>query len=310
MPLADATMAAMSDANAADWTVRRLLEWTRDFFQQRELDAPRLSSEILLAFAMGCERINLYTRYETQPTPAQRDAFREMVRRAADGRPIAYLTGTKEFFGLAFAVDDAVLIPRPETEILVERTIHLARHGDGPTRRILDLGTGSGCIAVSLAAHLPDMHVAASDVSQAAVAIARSNAERHGLLDRIDFRVGDLFAPWNGEEPFDVILSNPPYVAESEADTLPRNVRDFEPHAALFGGSDGLTVIRRIAKDAANQLAHGGHLMVEIAYNQADAARTALDAAGWRSIVSYRDLARHERVLHARRAALSSTIEV
>ncbi|RMF83983.1 MAG: peptide chain release factor N(5)-glutamine methyltransferase, partial [Planctomycetota bacterium] len=223
--------------------------------------------------------------------------------------PIAYLTGFKEFFSLPLYVDEAVLIPRPETEILVERTIHLARHVDRPVRRILDLGTGSGCIAVALAVHLPDAQIAASDISDAAIAVARRNAETHGVADRIDLRTGDLFAPWRDSEPFDVILSNPPYVAERDASSLPRNVREFEPDTALFGGADGMAIIRRIADEASEHLATDGDLMIEIAYDQASAARSALDAAGWGSIVSYRDLARHERVLHARRAARTFAIE-
>lgn len=302
-------MARMNDEANDSWTVRRLLEWTRAYFEEKQLDAPRLSAEILLASAMDCPRIALYTRYDEQPAPEQRRRFRELVQQAGDGRPIAYLTGVKEFFSLPMFVDESVLIPRPETEILVERTIHLARHAQRRVRRILDLGTGSGCIAVALAVHLPEAQIAASDVSDAAIAVARRNAETHGVAERIEFRSGDLFAPWRDDDPFDVILSNPPYVADRDASSLPRNVRDFEPHTALFGGANGLEMIRRIAEEAPARLAADGDLMIEIAYDQASAARAALDAAGWRSIVSYRDLARHERVLHARRAAQAFAIE-
>ena len=295
-------MVGMGAARTEDdpWTVSRLLEWTRGFFREHEVESPRLCAEILLAHAMGCERIELYTRHESIPDQEVLRRFRSAVKQAAAGKPIGHLTGRKEFFSLEFEVTPKVLIPRPETEVLVERVIHLVRHGKDEIRSILDVGTGSGCIAVSLAKNLPDVPIFACDVSEAALEVARRNAERHGVLERIGFRLGDLFEPWEPDRRFDMIVSNPPYIAESEAASLPTNVRDFEPHGALFAGADGLDVLRRLAAEAPGHLAPGGHLLTEVAYNQSAAVRSLLDETVWRDIVTYPDDLGHERVVHAR----------
>jgi release factor glutamine methyltransferase len=295
----------MSTARTDDdpWTVSRLLEWTRTFFQQHNVESPRLCAEILLAHAMGCERIELYTRHQSVPDQNVLARFRAAVKEAAAGRPIAHLTGTKEFFSLEFEITPDVLIPRPETEVLVERVIHLVRHGGDEIRSILDVGTGSGCIAVSLAKNLPHVALFACDVSEPAIEVARRNAQRHGVLDRIGIRLGDLFEPWEPRRCFDMIVSNPPYVAESEAADLPVNVRDFEPRVALFAGPDGLDVLRRLIGEAPRHLEPGGHLIAEMAYNQSAAVRSLLDETVWRDIVTYRDDLGHQRVVHARRRA-------
>lgn len=296
-----------SEANGGPWTVARLLSWTRAYFQKHGVESPRLCAEILLAHAMDCERIELYTRHTTIPGEEALREFRSAVAEAAAGRPIAYLTHTKEFFALTFEVSPDVLIPRPETEVLVERVIHLARHGAGGIRSILDVGTGSGCIAIALAKNLPDLALAAGDVSEAALAVARRNAERHGVLDRIEFRAGNLFEPWGSDRRFDVIVSNPPYIAESERADLPANVRDYEPQVALFAGTDGLDLIRRLVAESPRHLEPGGHLLTEVGYTQAEAVRDLLDEAHWSDILTYQDALRHERVVHARRRASEQT---
>lgn len=280
-----------------------MLGWTREYLQRHGVESPRLCAEILLAHALGCERIELYTRHEYVPPRGALTTFREHVREAAAGRPIAYLTGTKEFFALPLRVTPDVLIPRPETEVLVERTIHLVRHSAGAVGSLLDVGTGSGCVAIALARHLPDVRIGASDVSEAALAVARNNATRLGVADRIEFRCGDLLAPWSGSGPFDVIVSNPPYVAADEAAALPVTVRDYEPHEALFGGADGLEVIRRLATESPAHLGEGGHLLIEVAYDQSPRVRALLDESGWNAIVAYKDALQFERVIHARRPA-------
>lgn len=292
------------DANTARtsaWTVGRLLAWTREHFERRGLDAPRLCAEILLAHAMRCERLRLFTRHDEAPAEEVLARFRESVRQAAAGKPIAYLTGTKDFFSLAFDVTPDVLIPRPETEILVERTIDWVRKRCGGAARILDLCTGSGCIAVALARHLPNSTIVASDVSAAALAVARRNAVKHEVDGRVMFAEGDLFAACPGVEPFDVIVSNPPYVAENDP-ALAANVRDYEPPVALFGGDDGLAVLRRIIADAPAALRVGGSLLLEIGYNQAAAVRELLRGTLWSECSGYKDGGGHERVIHARRA--------
>jgi release factor glutamine methyltransferase len=284
------------------WTISRLLTWTRDYFGQSGIESPRLCAEILLAHALQCQRIHLYTRYEQVPGDDDRARFRALVKRAATGYPIAYLTGTKEFFSLTFEVSPDVLIPRPETEILVERTIDLARKSPGELHSILDLGTGSGCIAVSLAKHLPEARVYASDVSPAALQIAQRNAGRHAVAQRIEFRCGSLFEPWesNPEPPaFDIVVCNPPYIATGSS-ALDASVRNFEPQVALFAGPDGLDVIRALVAGAPGRLKIGGHLLLEVAFDQAPAVRSLLAAGAWQDIVIYRDGAGHERVVHAR----------
>ncbi len=294
-------MAAGTDS--APWTIARLLDWTRAHFARLKLESPRLCAELLLAHALGCERIRLYTRHDEVPGPAALDAFRELVRQAAEGRPIAYLTGTKEFFALPLEVTPDVLIPRPETEILVERTIDLVRKASGP-RRILDLCTGSGCIAIALARHLPDATLLASDVSPAALAVARRNAARHGVADRIEFRAGDLFEPWRTPPaaPCDIVVCNPPYVATVDAPVAPQ-VRAWEPHTALFAGPDGLAVIRRVLAEAPARLTSGGHLLLEMGFDQAPAVRRLAAGPVWGEAAVYRDGAGHERVLHVRLVA-------
>jgi release factor glutamine methyltransferase len=291
-----------NDAQTGTWTVARLLEWTRDYLTKHGVESPRLCAELLLAKAMNCERLQLYTRHDFSPDGAVRDCFRASVRDAAGGKPIAYIIGTKEFFSLSFEVTPAVLIPRPETEILVERAIDIARNAssDKPLR-LLDVGTGSGCIPIAIARHVPNIELTATDVSAEAVAVARRNAERLGVTDRIDFRVGDLFGAIEPSQRFDIIVSNPPYVATRDKDTLPVNVRDFEPHAALFAGEEGLDVIERLIHDAPAWLGADGHFLMEIAYDQADAVRIMLSNSQWRQIAFYRDAGGHQRVAAARR---------
>lgn len=305
------------------WTVARLLAWTRDFLARCKIESPRLCAELLLAHAMRCDRIKLYTRHDAEPDEPTRTAFRSLVKEASAGRPIAYLLGRKEFFSLSFDVTPDVLIPRPESEILVERAIERGRRlPSNEPFHVLDLCTGSGCIAVSVAKHLPAARVVATDISAAAIEVARRNAARHGVDDRIEFRVGDLYAaletpqpvtaspPFDSSHrlvsddrsrlgPFDLILCNPPYIADSDRDSLPRNVRDFEPHSALFAGRDGLDIIRRVIPGAAGHLKPAGRLVLEMAYNQSTAVLALFDPALWISSAAIRDGGGHDRVAFA-----------
>lgn len=297
---------AASQADSGPWTVARLLGWTRDYLAQQGVESPRLCSEILLAHALGCDRLRLFTQYESEPDSEVRDRFRLLVKQAAAGTPIAYLIGYKEFFSLRFDVTPAVLIPRPDTETLVERTVSLVRQGDG-SARILDIGTGSGCIAISLAKHLPEAKICASDISEEALAVARANAERHEVADRVDFRAGDLLAPWSGAT-FDLLISNPPYIAEQTYAELPATIREHEPAQALRAGRDGLDVIRALLAAAPAHLVDGGHLLLEVAHDQSDAVRALLAENGWTDTLTYRDGGGHQRVVHTRRAADCSQV--
>lgn len=264
----------MSDAdaqpsNAGDrWTVKRVLDWTLSHLKQHGSDTPRLDAEVLLAHARGCKRVQLYTQYDFEMTPAHRAVMRDLVKRRANHEPVAYLVGYREFFSLKFHVTPDVLIPRPETESLVVELIEAAR--EMPEVRILDIGTGSGCIAVAAAVNLPNASLTAVDLSEPALAVALENATSHNVADRITLLHGDLFSPVDVESRFDFIISNPPYVTESEYDTLAPDIREHEPRTALVSGADGLDTIRRIVVEAPDHLLPGGRLLIELDPQQAE----------------------------------------
>jgi release factor glutamine methyltransferase len=262
---------AMSESDAP-WSVGRLLQWTTQWFTERQVEGGRLAAELLLARAMGCRKIELYTRYDQEPPAEQRAAFRDLVRQAGEHKPIAYLLGSREFFSLDFAVSPAVLIPRPETEALVQAAIDLCRTDTGRTWRILDIGTGSGCVAIAIARYAANAEVVASDVSPDALAVARANAEKHGMSGQIRLLEADCAriplesCPAGG---FDLIVSNPPYIPEPVWRELPPGVRDHEPRLALTPPSgDGLEMYRRLAGEVPEIIAPGGRLMAEIGHDQ------------------------------------------
>lgn len=298
----------MSDRPASTqtvWTVARLLDWTRSHFEHHSLDEPRLAAEILLAHALGCKRIELYTRFDRVPEPEKLAAFRELVKKAAAHAPIAYLVGVKEFFSLNFEVTPAVLIPRPETELLVEAIIDHHRQDEGSLSTLLDIGTGSGCIVVAALKYVPNLRAVAGDVSTDALAVAARNAEAHEVADRVTFVEADSlsipqeFVPSGG---FDAIVSNPPYVAAEEMATLEATVRDYEPHTALTDGADGLSFFRQIATGGADLLTSDGTVFVEVADGQAQAVREIFAASGrFEAVACRRDGGGHDRVLSFRR---------
>ena len=279
------------------WTVGRLLTWTTDWLAARGAESPRLDAEVLLAFVRGCPRIALYTAFGETVPDAERGRFRELVKRRGAGEPVAYLVGSREFFSLPLAVSPAVLVPRPETEGLVVRTLDLCRSAEAP--RIIDVGTGSGAIAIALAKHLPRAEITATDISAAALEVARGNAERHGVAERIRFVHGDLCAAAEG--PWTVMVSNPPYVREDEFAALPRDVREHEPRGALVAGPEGTEVVARLAVAAAAALAPGGWLLVEIGPAVADASLRLLEGAGLSVGPVLKDLAGLQRIVQARR---------
>lgn len=251
------------------WSIRELLRWTTNYLSEKGLESPRLDAQILLAHSLQCSRIELVARSDEVPPEAQRTAFRELVKRRVAGTPVAYLTGTKEFYLLPFAVSPAVLIPRPDTETLVLEAIQRLKPVAAP--RVLDLGTGSGCIATAMAVQLPAARVTAVELSPEALDIARQNVRRHGVADRVTLLHGDLFAPIPPGSMFDAVVSNPPYIAHAELGSLMPDVRDHEPRLALDGGPDGLSFYRRIAGAAAAVLVPGGSLLLEIGAGQGDA---------------------------------------
>jgi release factor glutamine methyltransferase len=278
------------------WTVRRLLEWTEDFLRKKGVEAARLEAQILLAHALGCKKIDLYVRHDEEPAEDKRTAFRETIKKRADGMPVAYLVGHREFYSLEFAVSPAVLVPRPETETLVMEALRRLKPLTAP--RVLDVGTGSGAIAIVLAKQHKAAQITALDVSPSALAVAAGNAQRHGVAERVTFVEGDLFGPVAGQT-FDLIVSNPPYVAHAEFPSLDAGVRDYEPRSALDGGPDGLDFYRRIAAEAAGLLAPGGTVLVEIGATQEPAVRE-LFAAHLELGPTFKDTAGRPRVVTAK----------
>jgi release factor glutamine methyltransferase len=248
------------------WTILKLLSWTEDFFRQKNIESPRLEAQILLGHVLKCDRIHLYTRTDEEPDEASRAAFRELIKKRADGTPVAYLVGYREFYSLKFEVTPDVLIPRPETELLVLKCLDRISKISKP--KILDVGTGSGCIAITLAKQNSAVQVQAIDRSDKALAVARNNAQRHEVSDRIQFLAGDLFQPLKKEISFDLIVSNPPYISEAEYSQLDKSVRDFEPREALLAGADGLDIYRRLIPESVLFLKSKGFLAVEIGSTQ------------------------------------------
>jgi release factor glutamine methyltransferase len=282
------------------WTVGRLLNWTRDFLKKKGSESPRLDAEVLLAFVLSCERVQLYTRYEDEVGERDRGRFRELVKRRAEGTPVAYLVGRKEFYSMALAVTSAVLIPRPDSEFVVVEFLGLFKGIESP--RCVDVGTGSGCLALACAHQHRSARFVAIDLSPEALEVARSNAEKHGLTDRVEFRQGDLLTPVADEGPFDAIVSNPPYIATEVIPTLEPGVRDHEPHLALDGGEDGLRVVDRLVASAVPLLKVGGHLILEIGSDQETPVRALVGARPELELApTIRDSANHPRVIRATR---------
>jgi release factor glutamine methyltransferase len=282
------------------WTLGRLLVWTTDYLKEKKADSPRLDAEVLLADVVGCPRIQLYARYDEVATDEVRGRYKKLVLQRIEGCPVAYLVGYKEFYNLRFAVSPAVLIPRPETEILVLEAIRIAKPMSAP--RVLDVGTGSGAIAVTLAKHLPHAKVTAVEVSAAALEVAQKNAQTHGVFERIQFVLSDLLAEFRDDERFDVIVSNPPYVATEEMERLPVSVGKFEPRQALDGGPKGLQIIERLVREAKEHLVPGGHLLMEIGADQGKPAASLTEQlGGFEAVAVLPDHAGLPRVLRARR---------
>ncbi|MEL6328875.1 MAG: peptide chain release factor N(5)-glutamine methyltransferase [Planctomycetota bacterium] len=262
----------MPTAPAEPWTTRRLLQWIGGALAERGIDSPRLCAEMLVSHVIGCERLRLYMDPDRPAAPDERDTLRDLVRRALTHEPIQHLVGEAWFFGLPFNSDGRALVPRPSTETIVEHVLQLAR--SETVDRVADVCTGSGCIAIALAKNLPGATIIASDISADALGLARENAERHGVSDRIELREGDLLAPLDGEAPFAALVANPPYIPDHEWEAVEPNVKDHEPTLALRGGADGLDLVRPLIEGASALLRPGGILAVEVAACHTEDART------------------------------------
>lgn len=251
------------------WTVGSILNWTTGYFQKQGIESARLDAEILIAHAMKFERIGLYVQYTMPVAEPEREMIRELVRKRATERvPVAYLVGHKEFFGIKLEVGPAVLVPRPETESIVEAGRAFLEAEDGFKKqeaRVLDIGTGSGAIAIAMAIQNPEIHLVATDISSDALEIAKRNADNHGLGERIEFIQSDVFEALDPALSFHLILSNPPYIDPAEREELMPDVRDHEPEEALFAGNQGLEVLEAIVTRAPEFMHDGALLALEFA---------------------------------------------
>jgi release factor glutamine methyltransferase len=270
------------------------------------IGSPRMNAELLLMFTLGCDRAYLFAHPERKLTVEEQSRYQDALKQRGQGIPAQYITGHQEFWGLDFIVSPAVLIPRPETEHVIETVLQLNKKNDGgrasspgPLTRIVDVGTGSGCIAVALAKELPHAEMHATDISSPAVEVAQANAARHQLQNRIHFHQCDLLQGLDSAR-FDFVVSNPPYVGESEADQVQLEVRKFEPPNAVFAGPTGLEVIARLIPQAHAALNHGGWLVIEISGTIANGAEHMLD--GWQQVHMTNDLQGIPRVISAQKS--------
>ncbi|HYB99681.1 MAG TPA: peptide chain release factor N(5)-glutamine methyltransferase [Candidatus Limnocylindrales bacterium] len=296
----------MSSATGTD-NPRSLLDYlrlTEGFLAGKGIDSPRLDSELLLASVLGMTRVQLYTSFERPLSREEVDAYRALVRRRAAREPVAYILGRREFWSLEIEVDRRVLVPRPETELLVEQALQILRArvaAGADAVRVADVGTGSGAIAVAIAKEIPQASVVATDRSEAALEVAPRNACRHGVEGRIEWVSGDLLTALSGRGAFDLIVANPPYIRSGEVAALPPEVRDWEPRMALVAGEDGMDSTRPLVLGAPELLAPGGWLAVEVG-TQAGLVRQCFEETGYADVRVVRDLAGTERVVAGRRS--------
>jgi len=282
---------------AETWTVGRLLSATAGFLAGKGSSTPRLDAELLLARVLALPKIQLYVGFERQVEPGELDQYRELVRRRARREPVAYILGEKEFYGLKLTTTPAALIPRPETEHLVDEALRLARkHWPDEALKVADIGCGGGAIALALAANLPQAEISAVDISPEALDLALANARALGLEGRVDFSRGDLAAPLAGRS-FHLACANLPYIPGAEMAGLMPDVKDHEPHLALDGGPEGLALIRRLAADSPGFLEPDGRLILEIWPASLAALTVSAEGAGLVVEEVLRDLAGHQRVV-------------
>jgi len=288
------------------WTIQKLLNWITQYLTDKGVDSPRLSAELLLSHVLGLKRIELYMHFDKPVAGQELNLLRDLVKRAGEHEPVAYLIGRTEFYSLELNVSSDCLIPRPETELLVQRAIEFLRTRTG-VQFVCDLCAGSGCIAVAVAKNFPNARIIATDISAAALDVAAGNVEKHQLKEQITLLCGDLFEPLIRQldvDEFDLIVCNPPYVSDVEYEKLDKNVREYEPRLALFAGVDGLDVYGRIIEKADQFLKPGAALMLEIGYAQGPAVKELLEQTGaFAEIKIEKDFHNNDRIVTARKVS-------
>lgn len=291
----------------ASWTILSLLRWTTDYFRSKEVPEPRASAEVLLAHSLGLSRLDLYLRYDQPLTPEELARFKALVVQRRNGAPVAYLTGHREFWSLEFQVTPAVLIPRPETEVLVTAAVEAAKDfgkgGQGRQARwALEIGVGSGAVVVALAQELPEMNWLGVDLSGAALAVARENVRRHRVAERVMLLQGDLLAALRRKAMFEMLVANLPYVPKAEWEQLPQEIKEFEPKQALLAGEDGLDLIRPLVRQAWQYVQPGGWVLLEVGDRQAQKVAALFTETGhYDAVEMIKDFSGIERVVKARR---------
>jgi release factor glutamine methyltransferase len=285
------------------WTILKLLKWATDYFNDNDIDDPKVAAEILLAQSLHLRRIDLYLQHDRPLEKNELSAFKILLKRKLKREPVAYIVGHKEFWSMAFTVNHDVLIPRPETECLVEATMDIiTKTGEGENIRVLELGTGSGAVIISLASQRQGNDYYASDISEKALVVARQNAATHGLND-IHFFAGDWMDPLKAKKQFfDVIVSNPPYIPSRQIETLAPEIRQYEPLVALDGDEDGLECLRHIVQDAWIYLKPHGWLALEMGHDQkVEMMEIARSCGKYDQVMVRKDYSGHDRIIRMRR---------
>lgn len=275
------------------WTVQKILAWTTDFFRNKGLESPKLEAELLLAHVLGVNRVKLYMQWDRPLVPAELEGYRAVIKRRAQKEPVAYITGTRGFWNIDLKCDARALIPRGDTETLIEKALDILPKDS--QARVVDVGTGTGAIGITLATERPGLAVTLCDISPEALSLAAENLESLGLTDKIGCVQSDVLSALEG--PFDLVVSNPPYIATDETSVMGEDVLKFEPHLALFAGKDGLDVIRRLVRESFEKLDSGGSLLFEIGYRQAEAASKLTEQAGFKNVRVLKDLGGNDRVV-------------
>lgn len=290
----------MTEPKKQRWSILEVLDWTRTHFEKKGLASPRLDAEVLIAHALGLKRVMLYAKYDQPLVPEELAKIRNLVARRANAEPIAHLTGSREFWSLDFEVTKDTLVPRPDTETLIEVALDASRGREVAT--IVDVGTGTGCIAIVLATELADAKVWALEISEAARAVANRNVDKHAVGDRVTVLASDLLHALPHDVPrIDLLVANLPYIPSGDIANLMADVRDHEPSLALDGGRDGLDLVRRLVEQAPERMTPGGALVLEAGYDQHAATRALLDRGGFVDIATVKDAGDNERITWGRR---------
>ncbi len=295
----------MAIAQPQQWTILSLQNWCAEYLKEKGIDSPKLTTDLLLCHALKCKRIDLYSQFEKPLSSEELAQFKELFKRKLEHEPIQYITNEAHFMGLQFYVDKQVLIPRPETEILVSEALTILKSKPNEEIRILDIGTGSGNIPISIAHFQKNVVADSIDVSEDALSVAQKNVDKHELTDRVHVKKCNVLNyqnELNGQQ-YNILVSNPPYISNKEFDLLSKDVKDYEPHLALKDGSDGLTFYKTITHLSHQLLKPGGWLLFEVAYNQSEEVKSILHDANYQNIEAVLDLERIPRVIKGQKVS-------